>query len=117
MSWSNFELNSYSTDKPVLPISTKTSIATWNVMASPIITISYLNVACKLMAFYVTANASYPKVVVMTISAALAHTAAGWIPVIRISMLPEMLNRHWGFGCEVCLLMIVLWIFESALEI
>ena len=57
------------------------------------------------MAFYVTANASYPKVVVMTISAALAHTAAGWIAVIRISMLPEMLNRHWGFGCEVCFLL------------
>ena len=117
MSWNNFELNPDSTDKPFSPTSTKPGIATRNVMASRIIAISYLNVACKLMAIYVTYNPSYSKVVVKAISTARVHSAAGCNRVIRISMLPEMLNRHWGFGCDVCFLMIVLWIFTFAIEI
>ena len=117
MSWNNCELNPDSTDKICIPISTKASIAARNVMASRIIVIPYLNVACKLMAIYVTCNPFYPKVSVKAISTARGHTAAGCNRDIRISMLPEMLNRHWGFGCDVCFLMTVLWIFTSALEI
>ena len=117
MSWNNCELNPDSTDKPFSPASTKPGIATWNGMASRIITISYPNVACKLMALYVTVNPSYPKVVVKTISTAMGHTAAGLDRVIRASMLPDMLKRQWGSGCDVCFLMIVLLIFTSALEI